>query len=340
MVPGMEALVNYFLLRGDNEALGRGELRALLEAYECRDAAITCYTMLCIVRHRCGDIAERIVRRAGYIKEGGLLLAVDNPYDPSVILEKHLLGDSEVHASILKNSVSNTAAEKYTLYLGERHGVRIVNTGRSNLRLLFSDGLVFIGLKTVEQDSKGMYYRSGRHRPYKRSIALTPDVSRLLVNLTRIREGMVLLDPFAGTGSILLEAWSMNIRGIGVEVDWKLVHGMEENLRFYNTNAIPILGDSTILDLISVDAIATDPPYGRGASMHGHSYLELYSMFIDKAWSILRNNSYMSFMTPVELEEVVGELLCRNGFTEVSRYYQYVHGGLTRVIYVVRKNEH
>ncbi|MGC8953697.1 MAG: TRM11 family SAM-dependent methyltransferase, partial [Desulfurococcus sp.] len=70
----MKALVNYFLLRGDNEALGRGELKALLEAYECRDVAITCYTMLCIVRHRCRDIAERIVRRAGYIKEGGLLL--------------------------------------------------------------------------------------------------------------------------------------------------------------------------------------------------------------------------------------------------------------------------
>jgi len=335
----MRTQANYFLLRGDEEALGEGELGALLDTYECRDAYIKCYTMLCIVSHNCNSIAEKIVKRAGFIKEAGLLLGVDNPFNPSISLDSSVLRGEEAHASILKGGVGESVAEKYVSWLREKYGVKAPSTGRGRIRVLFTDGLAVVGLKVIEQDSKSMYYRGGKYRPYKRSIALTPDISRLLINLTRIREGMLLLDPFAGTGSILIEAWSMNIRGIGIEIDWRLAQGMEENLEFYGSNAITILGDSTLIDLTSVDAIATDPPYGRGASTHGYDQLKLYEAFIEKSWGLLRSGGYMSFMSPLWLEDYVDELLCRYSFTSVARFYQYVHSGLTRVIYVVRRLE-
>ncbi|ADV64897.1 TRM11 family SAM-dependent methyltransferase [Desulfurococcus mucosus] len=335
----MESSTSYFLLRGDGESLARGELKALLETYMCRGVDIKCYTMLCVVRHSCSGIEEKVTWRAGFIKEAGLLLGVDNPYNPSASIDPGLVEGEEIHPSILKKGVSEGVAGRYVSYFASLHGLKASSTGRGRLRLIFTDGLVFIGLKGYEQDSKAMLLRGGSHRPFKRSIALTPDVSRLLINLARVREGGILLDPFAGTGTILMEAWSMNIRAVGIEVDWRLAHGMEENLRFYRANAIPVLGDSTFINVVNVDAIATDPPYGRGASTHGQSQLALYDAFLGKAWDVLRSGSYMSFMTPAWLEDAVSRLLCRHGFTDIARYYQYVHGGLTRAIYVVRKDE-
>ncbi|MCY0867770.1 MAG: TRM11 family methyltransferase [Desulfurococcus sp.] len=334
----MKTRVSYFLLRGDNEALAIGELKALLDVYDCRPRRLQCYTMVCIVHHECNSIEEKIVGRAGFIKEAGILVALDNPYNPSLNVNNAIEKGARVHASILKKGVEEDEARKYTSYLAERYGLKIEG-GRGRLRVLFTDGIAIIGVKTAEQDTRGLYERS-KLKPYKRSISLTPEISRLLVNLARAREGMVLLDPFAGTGSILVEAGLMGIRAIGVEIDADIARGMEENLRFYNINAIPVVGDSSEIEATVVDAIATDPPYGRGASTHGYSQAVLLKKFIEKAWTTLRSGGYMSFMTPLHLEDLVDEVLCKSEFMSIARYYQYVHGGLTRVIYVVEKIEY
>jgi len=42
-------------------------------------------------------------------------------------------------------------------------------------------------------------------------------------------------------------------------------------------------------------------------------------------------------MTPLWLEDYVDELISQYGFKLTERYYDYVHGQLTRVINVVRK---
>ena len=50
--------------------------------------------------------------------------------------------------------------------------------------------------------------RRPRARPFFHPAAIFPKLSRALVNLSRVGAGEVFLDPFCGTGSLLLEATS------------------------------------------------------------------------------------------------------------------------------------
>ncbi|MGC8983160.1 MAG: TRM11 family SAM-dependent methyltransferase [Desulfurococcaceae archaeon] len=320
----------YFLLRGDNEHLARGELRALLELHSV-EPRLECYTMLCI-SSASSEVAVEVVSRAGYIKEAGVVLGVFDAYSPSDAREAGALLDHKAHVSVLKSTVSAEAVREFV----ERAGLVHRYGGLPENRLVFTDGLAIAAVKLAEQDTRGMALRASQ-RPFKRSIALTPEVARALVNLARARRGSLLLDPFAGTGTVLLEAWSMGIRGLAVDVDWELVKGMRENFAFFKANVIPVIGDSRQLSYVEVDHVATDLPYGRGASTHGVEIRGLYKEFFEKLSEYLSKKGYASFMAPLWLEEYVNEQLDLHGFRLVGRYYDYVHSGLTRVISVVTR---
>ena len=51
-----------------------------------------------------------------------------------------------------------------------------------------------------------------------------------------VKKNETLLDPFCGTGGILIEAGILGINIIGSDIDKKLVYGCKENLNFYNIN--------------------------------------------------------------------------------------------------------
>lgn len=320
----------YFVLRGDNEHLAEGELRALLEIYDPA-ATIRCYAMICVSSTGI-ETAAKISRRAGYVKESGVLIGVYDAYSREGAREiSRLVGKDAIHVSVNKRTVSVEAVREFIELSGLRQGL----TGLGGKRLVFSSGLAFVGIKKHLQNSGTMLKRSA-NKPFKRSLAVTPHVARVLVNLSRAREGSILLDPFAGTGSILIEAWSMGIRGIGVDIDWKLVRGMMLNLEHFKTNSILLLGDSQTITYREVDHVATDLPYGRGASTHGVEVKLLYKNFMDKLAEYLSKSGYACFMAPLWLEDYVDELISAHGLRLVGRYYDYVHSTLTRVISVVK----
>ena len=320
----------YFILRGDNEHLARGELKALLEIYD-PNSSIKCYPMICISNTDI-NTASRVISRAGFIKEAGEILGVYNLREYNEIIEKlrSAFNSEIVHASILKSSTSYHLVEKLLEDAGFKRGYR----KRDENRLIFSNGIVVAGLKRHLQDSKSLIARS-RTRPFKRSIALKPDITRTLINLSRAREGELLLDPFAGTGSVLIESWFMGIRSIGVDIDWSLVKGMAMNISYFNSNSIVIHGDSLELSYSKVDHIATDLPYGRGASLHGIEIKDLYRKFLGKLNEYLSWKGYAVFMAPLWLEDFLDEILYDHGFKLRERYYDYVHGSLVRVVNVV-----
>jgi SAM-dependent methyltransferase len=87
-----------------------------------------------------------------------------------------------------------------------------------------------------------------------------PD-ARLLVNLAARRPAGVLLDPFAGAGGIVIEALGAGWRVISADVDPAVRHGLAHQ------GAAHVVADARRLPLAdaSVDAVATEPPYDRGA---------------------------------------------------------------------------
>ena len=332
----------YYMLSGNYEELSLAELKALIEIFEPNNKIKEYYTMICIVEHDSPNIPRKIVKRAGYVKEAGILIDIDDPYTgPSETIVGEIKDLTEnatwIKSTIVKGTVEDNTAKKYVEKLSSKLGLNTKYRYGRPLRLVFSDGLVFIGLPVAVLDTRSFYQRRPSIRPFFRSIALPVQLSRALVNLSRVKPGETLLDPFMGTGSILIEAGLMGIKPLGIEIDWKIIHGARENLDFYGINATIVLGDARKIPFMDIDGIATDPPYGRAASTHGESSRTIYEEFITSAAESLKNKRYMVFMAPDHIVDLIDEFLCNAGFIITETHYMYVHGGLTRAIYVVYK---
>jgi tRNA (guanine10-N2)-dimethyltransferase len=115
--------------------------------------------------------------------------------------------------------------------------------------------------------------RAARNRPFARPFVLHPRYARALVNLTGVAAGERLLDPFCGTGGILMEASLVGAEPVGADIRSDVVEGCRQNLEHFGMHATLHVGDvgEVLPTLKRVDAIATDPPYGRGASTRGEA---------------------------------------------------------------------
>jgi len=106
-------------------------------------------------------------------------------------------------------------------------------------------------------------------RPYKRpEISIPPSLARTMINLAQPRIGSKLLDPFCGTGTILLEAIDEKLNVFGVDINPKNVSGSLLNIAWFNKKSFHnvVCGDSLKLDRIfsceMFDCIVTEPPFG------------------------------------------------------------------------------
>ncbi len=328
----------YFILSGGNEELAQAELKALLETYGF-NSDIECYTMVCLVE--CSrEQGFKVISRAGYIKELGVVIGYDDLGKPSYDYVRELDGYrfDWVKPFNPYSMIDEILVHTYIETLCQKLGVVDRYYGKNYLHVLFSEYGVIVGYPLARQDTSKLRIRSPGKRPFFRSIASPPTLSRILVNLARVREGDTILDPFCGTGSILIEAGFMGIHGIGVDIDWELVHGSMKNIEYYSLwNQIIVLGDTRELVYVDIDGIATDPPYGRAASTHGEDIRVLYREFLERAYESVKHGGYIVFMAPLNMEEYIDEVLCNLGLIIRGKHYMYVHGSLTRIIYEVFK---
>src|SRR5438445_4111101 len=69
------------------------------------------------------------------------------------------------------------------------------------------------------------------NRPFSLPISLHPKFARALVNLARVPMAGTVLDPFCGTGGVLLEAMQLGLRGVGLDRERGMVLGTRTSLR-------------------------------------------------------------------------------------------------------------
>ena len=117
-------------------------------------------------------------------------------------------------------------------------------------------------------DSASMKQR-GTLRPVPHpDIALSPRLARTLVNLADLRPGQTVLDPFCGSGTILIEAHAKSLRCLGLESRAARVQQARENMRWsaggassrgYDIRRGDAREMSRLLRGTRVDAIVTEP---------------------------------------------------------------------------------
>ncbi len=136
---------------------------------------------------------------------------------------------------------------------------------------IFSETRLYFARTNVVYDSMLQQYRD-ESRPFvSAEISTSPKICRTLLNLAGARPGDTVLDPFCGTGTILMEAAILGMKCIGVDIDGNQVQGARSNMKWLAKDLGQkleydiFIGDSRQLSSLikkEVDAVAFEPVLG------------------------------------------------------------------------------
>ncbi len=213
--------------------------------------------------------------------------------------------------------------------------VRLIGPDRTFFGVLTNERFIF-GLKLAEVRPGAFTERRPKNRPFFHPSALQPKLARCMVNLARPKAGSTVLDPFCGSGSILIEAGLIGCRVLGSDIKDSMVRGSLLNLRFFGIETSGLsVAEVGRLPFRGADCIVTDPPYGKSTTTLGFTIRELTSRLLSKALDILPEGGYVSMASPKNLG--ISEIGEENGFEIVEKHFVYVHRSLTRELVVLRK---
>jgi tRNA G10 N-methylase Trm11 len=171
--------------------------------------------------------------------------------------------------------------------------------------------------KVIVNSNPSEFKERDEKRPFFDKLKVTSlRLSKILVNLSQVKENELLLDPFVGAGSILQEAMLMKINVIGTDIDEKSVEGtirnldwiknkcrLKANFKVYNI-------DNKDLDKVInyVDVVATEPYFGPFFKKFPkyedvlkiiEEIEELYYDVLLKLKKIVKKNSFIVFPVPL-----------------------------------------
>lgn len=198
------------------------------------------------------------------------------------------------------------------------------------IRILISDRIsAYIIDKTFNADL--LRERKVSERPFFSPISLHPKYARALINLTGVKRGGTVLDPFCGTGGIVIEAASMGMKAVASDFDPEMVAGTRENMDFYKLR----IADFETIDISDIperfseiDAIACDPPYGRSTKTGGENIDSIYKRALDAFPKVLTPTGKAGVVLPHVFQTDSMKLECM--------YVQYVHGTLSRHYHIFK----
>lgn len=166
-----------------------------------------------------------------------------------------------------------------------------------------------------------------KNRPMNHPSSISPLLARGMINISGAKEGNIIVDPFAGTGTILIEAGKMGIGAIGIDKNNKMVEGGNKNIAYFSVKGKIIQGDfSQMMNLNNIYAIITDPPYGRGSKIFSESRKTLYKNF----FTVLAGMKGIVAVFCLPSEDLLDELRNYQNFIIIQRLR--VHSSLTRIV--------
>ena len=163
------------------------------------------------------------------------------------------------------------------------------------IRVFLTDKKVYIGLKIAESNRSQFEDRKVQNRPFFSPISLHPKLARALVNISSIKEGEIMLDPFCGTGGLLIEAGLIGAKIIGSDIEEKMINGCKKTLDFYKINNYKLFCSDIgeVNKFISkVDAIVTDLPYGKSTTTKGEKMDLLYERAFESMSKLLKDKRF------------------------------------------------
>jgi len=324
-----------FELSGEHESLPRCEALALVEAFSTRFSEVEFLEQCLIVEAEGLDVGV-LGRRLAMTHRIIEVLAVC-PADLEALAEaasclqlptkKYL-----VRARRIRDAAPPADAVEHEVgRILFRRGYRAdLSHPELLLRAIITSGRIVLGIELARTDRSSFEARRPHLKPFFHPGVLMPRMARALVNLTQVRAGEFLLDPFAGTCGILIEACLIGVNGVGIEVQPRLVKGALCNLQGLDCGLL--LGDAKRLPLkeSSIDAAVLDTPYGRSAKIMAASKELLLKESLGELYRVIRPGRRMAIVADRSIEEMIEEV----GFVLLQKHTDRVHRSLTRQIFI------
>ncbi len=156
----------------------------------------------------------------------------------------------------------------------------------------------YLCILIYKRDKKCFEERRAPMRPFFSPVSLHPKYARYLVNTSGTVEGDTLLDPFCGTGGILIEAAMLGRKIIGNDSELNMVMGTKLNFKYFSIENYKMYNEDIASLSIEwqVDGIVTDMPYGRSSGINNHDIVELYKESFIKFNELLKNKGKCSII--------------------------------------------
>lgn len=212
--------------------------------------------------------------------------------------------------------------EKLGKYLTtEENEVELENPEEVINLYIFEDEY-FVSRRILDIDRGLFKARKNQERPFSSPVSLDPVLARVMVNLSEVSAGGKILDPFCGTGGILIEAGLCGILPCGADIQEEMVSGARENLENYGI----LNHDIKHSDIKNIEenfenefeGVITDLPYGQSSKKEGKPVVK----FLEKIDNLNKGKTVFMYNEP-EVNSIEAD------------FEIYVHKNLTRYIYVV-----
>ncbi len=217
-----------------------------------------------------------------------------------------------------------------------RYGRVDISNAGTEFRVFYSDGRFMLTMLRCAVDRRAIDRRSASNRVFFSPVSLPPRYAKGLLNLCRVSEGERVLDPFCGTGGIVMESMLMGADTVGTDIDGAMISGTIANLRQLGIGGkyeLHVLDVSDIPSLGRFDAIVTDPPYGRSSYMNREQPESLYARAMTAFAQCLKRGGRLGIVLPDPSLVDGGK-----AFTLETCIRQKVHRSLTRNYMVFSRN--
>jgi tRNA (guanine10-N2)-dimethyltransferase len=341
----------FFLLSGESESLPASEVKAILEAegYGYINPEVLDQTLRLEADPDC---VKAVQIRAAFTRFCALELFTSDATENAVI---EAAGNADFKAvlkpgenfSVRINRIKNYADKaintmrlegklgRVTIQRVPQAKVNLKSPDKTFIGIVTSEKLVF-GLKLTEVQTKTFSERRPRKKPFFHPSAMQSKLARCMVNLAHAKAGELVLDPFCGTGTSLIEATYVGCRALGADAQRRMVLGCRKNLAHFNITAEGlVLADARLLPFFRVDCVVTDPPYGRSASTLRSTTKQLVQEVLAASHELLAVGQRICIASPKTLNiKALGVAL---GYRHVESHFAYVHRTLTREIAVFER---
>ncbi len=352
----------FFLLSGENESLPAAEVKAILEAEGYPYANAEEFDQVLRLEAKLGSVKAVQVRSA-YTRVCALELFVSNANltdiakaasetnfkavlkpDESFVVRINRIknyADQALNTMVLEGKLG-----KQILNGAEGTKVSLKNPDKTFLGIITNEKLV-LGLKLTDITSKTFSERRPRRKPFFHPSAMPSKLARCMVNLAHAKAEDLVLDPFCGTGTSLIEATYIGCHALGVDAQKRMILGCKKNLKHFNISPEGLIwADARQLPFTKVDCVVTDPPYGRSSSTLRSTTKQLVQEVLASAHGLLGVGQRICIALPIkvngegkteQMSAEVSNLVKELGYRTIESHKVFVHRTLTREIMVYEK---